>query len=1196
VGVEFTPSQQSVIDARDSSILVSAAAGSGKTAVLVERIIGRILDPVHPVDIDRILVLTFTNAAAGEMKERIRNAILERLAVEPDNTFLQKQATLVHNAHISTIHSFALFLLRNHFNEIGLDPAFRLADEYEMTLLQGEAMQELMEQCFEEKRERFLQCVENLAPDGKDSTLEDMIQNLSKYADSFPWPEKWLEERAEDYSYASVEELFTGEVGAYASHYLNGFVESWVKGYEKAVALTHEPDGPYMYGDTFEKEKEACEAVHRAEEFTRKLELLSAISFDRLSGKSDETVNALKREDAKKLRDALKKSISTVKEEFCAVLPGVAYSHSVALQEICRELIHLTLQYRQMVEEKKRAGKMVSMSDLEHLALQVVLRLEDGRPVPTAVALEYRDLFEEIMTDEYQDSNLVQEYLLSALSAEDSGRYNRFMVGDVKQSIYKFRLARPELFMQKYDTFGETGNHRKICLAKNFRSRPEVLDVVNCIFEKIMDKSKGGISYDEDAKLYFGATTYPAYDQDKAELLLVQKPDKEAEDDAPMAEAKAIAMRIIGLMQSHKVYDAKAGEMRPLKYSDIVILLRSTTDYADALKQVLEEQMIPAFVSKGEGYFETPEIKMLLSFLRVCDNPLQDIPFYGVLVSPIGGFTPEEVASIRAKHQGQSLYQSLTLEKQDEKVGSFLEKLATYRRAMHYLTVRELLEKLLEDTNYLNYITALPMGEKRKANVEVLLTKASEYGKTNFYGLSHFIRYLEKIQKYKQDFEEAEILDENADVVRIMTMHKSKGLEFPVTFVAGLGKQFNMMDSRGNLMIDQELGIGLYYFDTNRRLRFKTFRQKMIAKKIKEDCLAEEMRVLYVALTRAKEKLILCGTVKDVEESLQAIETQKENPFTYFEFMNSAGFLDYILPAIGNCPIDVKTVVADDLEAEQMTQASLRQVRHLNLAKQEIEHPDSEDVEKLYERFARTYSHENLQGLMAKTTVSELKIAAMADKDEAAFHAFEEEEVVPYLPRFMREEEEVTGVLRGNAYHRVMELFDFQMLLDEMVPKDASYEIYSGILQEKLSKEVIGAVLDQMAKTGYLQGEYRPIVQENKITAFLLSKMGYRMWKAQRNGTLYREQPFVLGVEASRLDPKYPEGEQVLIQGIIDAYFEENGKLVLLDYKTDSVSDMESLWNRYGTQLAYYKEALEKLTGLQVEESYLYSFRLERYE
>ena len=1275
MGMKFTPEQQRVIELHNSNILVSAAAGSGKTAVLVERIIRMICDGEHPADIDRLLIVTFTNAAAAEMRERIAAGIAARLEADPGNEHIQKQSALLHNAQITTIDSFSLFLIRNHFNEIGLDPDFRVADEGEIKLLQQEVLAQLLEDAYAgnfvpESLEQFHACVEYFCPGGRESVLEQHILNLSRYAGSFPWPAEWLEERKNDYAAGDMEALVCSDYGQYLTERVNRTVEGCLEKLQEVKRLCELPDGPYMYGELTDAEIEQLERLTDCKNLEEQAAKIPAVTFARLPSKKDDSVDPAKRELAKAIRNSVKDTLSDLSESYFKTPLELAVEQGKACREPLRMLLDLVLEFDRRLLAAKQERHLIDFSDMEHYALQILLKREKVeetgsigtdrtetkyRIVPSDVAMEYRQYFQEILIDEYQDSNLVQEYLLSAISGEAEGHYNRFMVGDVKQSIYKFRLARPELFLEKYDTYQETGDLCRIDLAKNFRSRVQVVDAVNDVFSRIMSREIGGIAYDDKAALYPGAT-YPAAEDPAygSEALLIRKPEKgereesgigeqHAEgagvlvdyDNVRQLEALAIAARIKQLKGSLKVMEKSTGELRPVRYSDMIILLRTTSGWDEEFKKILEQQGIPVYITSKTGYFGALEVQELLQFLRVLDNPRQDIPLFGVMQSVFGGFTQEEIAQIRSGGEGHSrkrmtLYEALkevaksgrTVEEGEEtsagesageeaelsqKADTFLQRIGHYRDLTPFTSIRDLLQRILDDYDYLNYVTALPAGSKRRANVEMLLTKASAFEKTSYFGLFHFIRYMEQLEKYDVDYGEADTLDENADVVRIMSIHKSKGLEFPVVFVSGLSKRFNMQDANQSLIVDMDLGVAVDYVDSVRRIKNKTLRRAVLSAKMKEDNLAEELRVLYVALTRAREKLILTAVLDKADEKWELAQMTGQERLTYLDFCEAGSYMDFLLPILPKTGIAVKTLRTEDLAAEEIREQLRmgdRREELQRLADGEVLLPGDPEENKrklmrLRERFAYQYPHPGLQKLYTKTTVSELKIAAMAEKDEAAFHTFEEKEVVPYIPAFRREQEKVSGAVRGSAFHRVMELLDFTYVfvesgLFEKCPGD--YETYRKRLDAERLKKRLEEFLQRETVSLRLTEEYAKAVSLPKILNFLEQELAYRMWRAQEQGLLYREQPFVLGIDAKRLDPDLPEGEKVLIQGIIDVFFIEDGEIVLLDYKTDVIDSLEALWNRYNVQIQYYEEALTKLMQMPVKERILYSFYLEKYK
>ena len=1251
MGFKYTEDQQKVISLRNRNILVSAAAGSGKTAVLTERIVDRLKSKEEKIDIDRLLIVTFTNAAAAEMRERIRIKIMECLDEDPENEHLQKQASLIHNAQITTIDSFCLFVIRNNFNDIGLDPGFRIADEGELKLMKQDVLDALLEEEFEKASEDFLYCVDCYSTGNNETILEENIKKLYEFSMSYPWPEEWLKERVDDYHIESVEQLEQSDWGKLAAESNSRTIKDCLERIEQAIHVCEQPDGPYMYGELLETEREMLEKLSGVETLSEMETAIEKIQFGRLPSKKDDSVSAAKRENVKNIRAEIKDTIQGIKEKyFFQSLEKSAEQCKACERAVC-ELLRLTLLFKQKLDEKKREKNIIDFSDMEHFALNILLeRKEDGSVVPTKTALDYRAYFEEIMIDEYQDSNLVQEYLLQSISGEDDGNYNRFMVGDVKQSIYKFRLARPEIFMEKYHQYTLTdGEKQRIDLHQNFRSRRQVVDSANYVFYQTMGQELGGIDYDDNAALYFGASFLPELPEDAdwdddTELLLVEKPEKDTELSVKESEAYAIAKRIKELLKENLVTDKETGELRKATYKDIVILLRTNSGWDEEFKKVFQEEGVPAYITSKTGYFQTTEIQTLLQFLRVLDNPRQDIPLFGVLHSVFGGFSEEETAQIKIATEGKvkkdALFydrlswiaekqgQGIQLTEKDEatisvslleKVLFFLEKLDRYRQMVAYKPIHELLQTILTENNYLLYVAAMPSGEQRKANVEMLLEKAAAFEQTSYHGLFHFIRYIEQMEKYDVDYGEAGTLEEEADVVRIMSIHKSKGLEFPICFVAGLSKKFNMQDTTKPLIADVDMGIGTDFIDPKLRIRNKTLRKNVMAGKMRLDNVAEELRILYVALTRAKEKLIMTGTIDKPVEKISALSyllMHKEALLPYSVLASAGSYMDFILAAcirhpkmqeilqengldsgtgsiegVVTAPLKIQIIGTEDLvKAEVEEQVTFEGKREqLNMLSDMVEKISKKEnkeqqesikskmnldktlYDDLKERFSFVYPYENLADLYTKTTVSELKKAGQNEEMDFSFHLIEEEEIVPYIPAFMKEKEEVSGTTRGSAMHKIMELLDFEKVSDKV-----------GVLK----------TMEEEFQDGRLSEEFKAAIRVDKVAAFLKSDLCRRMKEAQQNGLLYREAPFVYGIRANRLNAKFPEEETVLVQGIIDVYFEEDGSLVVADYKTDVVEREEELIQRYRAQLDYYAEALERLTGKSVKEKVIYSFYL----
>lgn len=1238
MGMKFTEDQQRVIDLRNCNILVSAAAGSGKTAVLVERIVelvsGSGCDSARAVDIDRLLIVTFTNAAAAQMRERITKALSDRVEAEPDNEHIKKQLMLIHNAKIMTIHSFCLYLIKNHFNDIGLDPDFRTADEGEIRLLKQEVLSELLEEQFALGRQEFTDCVEYFAYDGREKRLEELIERLYTFSGSYPFPEKWLRQHRMDYHVDTFEELVKTEWFAGMMQEISALLQECKEQEKAALKVCEEPDGPYFYAAALEQDQELIAgleqelarvvqaAASESEQSVSPAEMDSSvakdafetlaarvqgISYARMAPKKDDSVSAEKRELVKAMRERVKSLLGTLSEKYFVSGPKQWLAECRQADAALCELVDLALLFGERLTEKKREKNLLDFEDMEHLALQILLKEEEnGQMVPSDTALEYREQFVEILIDEYQDSNLVQEFLLQSISGEDDGRFNRFMVGDVKQSIYKFRLARPELFLEKFATYQkEDGSCVRVDLKQNFRSRHEVTDCVNDLFLQLMHRELGGVEYDADAALY-PAAQFPeeadceastARSPYEPELCIAAISGEKGEDPKEL-EAKMIAGKIREIVGKLPVRDSESGQLRPARYQDIVILLRTTSGWDETYKKILEENAVPVFVTSKTGYFAATEVQTVLNFLRVLNNPLQEIPLFGVLKSVLFGFSDAQLATLRALDETgkRCLYDCVKLAAGEDKSGedsvgygsrsdcadaplrekccSFLSFLNRYREYAVYLPIHKLMEQFLEETGYLYTVSALPGGVQRRINVEMLLTRAESFEKTSYSGLFHFIRYMEQLEKYDIDYGETGASDENADVVRIMSIHKSKGLEFPVCFVSGLSKRFNRQDSAAPVLMDMDLGLAIDWVDPTARIRHTTLKKNVLARKLNADSMGEELRVLYVALTRAEEKLILTGTCKE-DKLPQEDAVQGAYGYSAMRLQEASSYYDLVLPAWQSAGRRLHIYTQGELLQAELVRASLGYNSRQKLLEEAGKEPEAAEL-ALCERLQKPYAHENLAGLFVKTTVSELKKEGMQEEAAEGLTLFPEEEVVPYLPQFVKEQEEtVSGTTRGSAYHRLLEIFPFER-------------------QENWTAAKIRTVIEECKADRRLSEEYAAAINVYKIRAFLQTPLAARMAKAAKNNRLHREQPFVLGLSANRLNTDFPEDETVLIQGIIDVYLEEEDGIVLADYKTDLVKDPKELILRYRVQLDYYEEALVRLTGKCVKEKLIYSFGLEQ--
>lgn len=1209
--VKWTSEQKKVIDLRDRDILVSAAAGSGKTAVLVERIVNRICVDNPPVDIDRMLVVTFTKAAAAEMRERVSRAIDSLKEQKPDDENLQRQSTLVHNALITTIDSFCLFVVQNNFAQLNMDPDFRIGDQAELKLMLKDALAQVFEDNYaREDNEEFINLIDTYSNGRNDSAVRQMVEDIYYKAGSSSWPRKWMNSLLRLYDIKSAKQLEDSEIIKEIVDYSRVLLEEAVQELTMAKDLASATPGLEKYALTLSEDIALFDGMADVTGYVGMQEFLNKISFGRIAVIRKFDGDEKKKERVKSMRDAAKKKVDGIKQKYFGMSIELMYEQLESQRPFVKELIRLSLEFYDAMEAVKTRKRVFDFSDIEHFALRILV--DEQTLEPTETAREFSKHFEEIMIDEYQDSNQVQEDILTAISREHQGVGNMFMVGDVKQSIYRFRMARPELFMEKYNTYtSDDSAHQRIDLHKNFRSRNEVLDFTNDIFYKIMAADLGNVQYDDDAALYPGAS-YPEETM-RPELLLVDYKDEELSEiiededgDKVQIEALLIANRIRSLMENGMVTDKKTGQLRAVQYRDIVILSRSVATWGNTVAAVLKDCDIPAHVESNTGYFSSYEIQVILSMLRILDNPLQDIPMAAVLASPIVGMDDEELAQIRAAFKGVSFAQAALSAMagedgyEDEKLAAFAAVFERLRGAVADTPIHELLFMILDETGFYRYASAMPAGKRRRQNIDMLIEMATAYEKTSYKGLFHFVRYIDIQQKYEIDYGEADTAGENDDVVRIMTIHKSKGLEFPVVFVSGLGKGFNTQDTKSDLVIHEKLGLGLVEKTKSPRTKRPSLIRNEIESRIKRENLGEELRVLYVALTRAKEKIILTGGLSNAQKSFEKYRgnINANQPISFGQREGAGCYLDWVIPAMLSYPdkYTVSTVdatefaarTAMDMAANDISKAQL--IGHISAA-------DETKAKELAEKFDFEYVYASDITKKSKYSVSELKHDSMVEKydsteREAERPKFLLEEKETYVPDFARDEDEAgsasnegkelknaagvnQGALRGTAVHRVMECLDFKRLCD-IDTKD--HVALSAFVKKSM---------DEMLKKGLITDDMYRLTRPKLIEQFISSDVAARMAQADKRGDLYKEKPFVMDYEG------------VLVQGIIDVFWLENDKIVLLDYKTDRVNAAKELIDRYSTQLKLYADALGRIfstdgKSIQADERLIYSFRLQQ--
>lgn len=1241
MAIQFTGQQTKVLEARNHNILVSAAAGSGKTAVLVERIVRMISEGEHPLNIDRLLVVTFTKAAAAQMRERIGAAIAKKLEEDPGNSHLQKQETLLHNAQITTIDSFFTFVLRNNFSDIDLDPGFRQMDQTEADLMRKDTLEEFLEEGYETGDPSLLTCADYFCRGASDKELEDIIQTLYAQAVSRPDPVEWIRQRADDYSIESEEELYAAPWMQFAILAAADQILDLQRRYERIYSLCMLPEGPSPYIPLIRSEMESLNILSAVPgtdaagslSYEEMGEIRGAISrvlnmsFGRLPAVSEKKYPEVDRDlkdRVMSLRNSIKKTLGDIGKKYKDADPEQILANMKEMKDAAVALSDLTERFLARFIQVKREKNVIDFIDLEHFALEILTeRSEDGTYIPRRAALSYRQYFDEILIDEYQDSNDIQELLLRMISTEDSRKYNRFMVGDVKQSIYKFRLARPEIFMHKLAVYKESDSEKeRIDLDSNFRSRREVLDSVNDVFFRLMRREVGGVEYDDSVSLKVGAEYpgSPVPDLYKTELILVDGADDGTDLPAEISklskvkrEALAVAGRIRELVGSLPVRSEDGG-LRPCRFGDIVVLLRTGKGWCEEFREIFETEGIPYYIESRTGYFAAKEIQTVLGLISVLDNPRQDIPLYGVMKGFFGGFTEDETARVRiaGPDRESDLYTCLAyLAGSDEmpesgtaqdivlrdKCRRFMQFLDRWRGRTVYLPIRDLLTQIFSETGYEEWCRALPGGEQRNANLQMLMAQASSFDAMGVQGLFDFVRYIDQMHHREVDYGEANTLDENADVVRIMSIHKSKGLEFPVCFVAGTAKphSFNAHETKGPLVCDSDWGIGMDRWIPSMRARLRDFRREAISDKIRRESLGEELRVLYVAMTRAEEKLILTGYLDDVNKKCDAWkENVPENmaggeKLPVSALTGSKNYLELIWCSMctGSGSDHIRTVYRSlkDLTIDETVIQSSMAVRREALERfaeaggPALPDPDLENV--LRTIYSRRYAYENLRGLFTKTSVSELKMAALEEEEgEGAVSLFPENLPSPVIPDFAGvsspDAKGFTGTEYGTAVHKLLELFDYKRFP----------------LPSSVSKSQFDNWREELCMGGRIPRSYADQLPAEGILRFLRSGLAERMAKADAEDQLFREQPFVLGIRADSLNPDFPSDERVLVQGIIDACFIENGDFVLVDYKTDRVSHPGELIDRYQVQMDLYERALTQITGRRVSEKLIYSVSL----
>ena len=1235
--MQWTEEQKRVIDERGSNILVSAAAGSGKTAVLCERIIERLCDPDEPVSLDRLLIMTFTRAAAEEMKDRIASALSERIAVTEDEALLshlRKQRLLLRDADISTIDSLCRRLLREYYQDLDIDPGARTAEEGELRLLRADVLSELLEDRYTEGDQAFLDFAESFSSRRNDEKLSEMIEDTYMFIQGDPWPRLFLRRMLKEAEDEMEGEFYGLPWYGYLMEHIRRDAMEQKELLSSCIPICEEEDGPGPYIDGVQELSAFFDSVLEAGDYEELYRLIPGYKPSRLKAVRSKDVDALKKNAVKQCIDISRERIKFLSALF--MLPPDIMKRAVSgAASYIKELVLLSSEFMDRFDAAKREKNIVDFNDMEHLCLQILYDETEEGMKPSAIADELCMRYDEILVDEYQDSNMVQEALIYALSAERFGRPDVFMVGDVKQSIYRFRLAKPELFMDKYHSYrtgeGSGPEGVRIDLNRNFRSRDQVIGSVNDVFMRIMGRELGGIDYDESAALHKGAE-FEGEGQDYVTELEILDISKEENDEAeadrsldPYAELSAdeqeallIGWKIkemtggLGDEKRLLISDRQHGGLRPVSYGDIAILLRAPGKRADTYVDMLSALGIPAYTESSHGYFDAYEVRIMLSFLNIIDDPRQDIDLAAVMRSMIGGFSDEELARIRILFEGRGdqpsgtgltdLYEALmycsSLGSEGDisgKCRSFLSLLNELRDLSDMIPVGRLIGRIYARTGFYDYAGLLPMGRARRKNLDMLLENAEDYGDTGERSLFGFVRYIEMLKKYDTDHGEAPAAAEGGDTVRIVSIHRSKGLEYPVVILADTGKLFNREDRKNDILMDSELGLGTDHIDTEKRIRYPGLKRAAIRQKVTEESLAEELRILYVAMTRAREKLVITAAIRDPEKKLEKFyafsgsgEAREKLPASLL--LSAGSFLDLILMSgaaeRGSLRLHIRKPyelsdmkLKEELDKDGEASALLTELQGLSFTEEELS--------SIRESIDGDYAFSDERGIRPKISVSELKAmeadyddGALEDELSAALSAEEGDLSLGRLP--------AGGSAHGNAFHRFMELLEFKRLTE--LPEDEKGRPIEEVILGFISEE-----RDRILALELMTREELSSVSDSEILSFLSGELAMDMARAHREGRLWREQRFMASFPADQLSPSAKSSVPQLLQGIVDAYFEdEEGEINIVDYKTDRLYTEEAFKERYGLQLRLYRMSLEKLTAKKVRRSIIYSTVLGR--
>ncbi len=1220
----WTKEQLDAIRIGKRNILVAAAAGSGKTSVLVERIVQKIApdgESDKGVDVDKLLIVTFTRAAAAEMRERIYQSIQTRLEEGKGNvTRLMEQQALLSKSYIMTMHAFCQDVVRRFFLESGVDSSFRIAEESEMSLLQEEVLGDILEGWYAGGDPSFLRLAETYGGRHSDAGFAGLLLSLHRFIQSEPFPEQWLLIQKKRFDRRDLrdfgETVWGQEVLRDLRVRLQGMEEEFLQ-----LQETAQQGGVQRYAVTLETDRQlVARLAGLCGEANWKAvwEAFHQLSFS--------TLQRITKEDDKELAGRIKASRDNLKKTLQKLAAGMFGGSAQApfcdmerlYPDICC-LVDLLLEFEQAFRQRKRQKHLLDYNDLEHLALQVLASAdESGRLVPSSAAQSYRSQFEEVYVDEYQDTNLIQETILSLVSRCDTDTPNLFQVGDVKQSIYGFRQARPDLFLEKYKRYQSADpNNRLICLSTNFRSRKTIIGSVNYVFRRLMNETTCGMEYTKEDYLCYGASYYDEADRfwqggkrdDCCELLLAAGLRGETGDKPLEYEAMMTARRIQSFLKDgYSVYEKETGMLRPVRYRDMVILLRALSGKASVFADVLRSAGIPVYCEERSGFFNSYEVSTMLSYLRILDNPLQDIPLLAVLRSPLFAFHEEELAEIRLFDR-TCLFFEACLQRRDafsdplsEKLRRFTDQYEGFRSQAAFCRTAELIWSILQETGYYALAGLQPDGAMRQENLNLLFHRAAAFEQGNNRGIFKFVRYMERLRNRKMDLESASGFQEGMDAVRILSIHKSKGLEFPVVFLCGLGKPFNTQDAKQRMLRHRTMGFGPSCLDTERRLLYPSIMKESLKTRLDNELKAEEMRLLYVAMTRAREKLVLTGGIEGTMEEFwegcrMKCRSADALPGDY-RILSARSCLDWIglsLAFFGRYPAECgtecdwrfaewgKDMLSFPEENSGPAVTALLAIPHPAVREQKQEDPVWDpQVSAILDW---QYPGANLSSPPAKLSVSEIKRMQEAIFEEEGERLFRHPVSLRELPDFLRKSEmDADPAERGSLLHACLQHVDLDRcrpILEDEEPAGRRERM------EELTKELVS----HLVANEFFTPRQGKAVEQELIVRFLLSPLFRRMLDAVR---VWREIPFTILKPWGQIYPGDPDNKtEVAIQGMLDCYLEEPDGLVLIDFKSDGIREGEeaNIAGRYRIQLQCYQEALRHITNRPVKETLLYFFR-----